>query len=312
MKQAAATSTGSQTEQSLSIGVVLTMLVLALVWGANMAVVKLAAGQLPPIFQAGVRSVVAAACLWVWMVIKRVPVFPSRVVVAHGLVLGLLFGAEFGVLYPGMVFTNVARSYLLLYTAPFFVAVGAHFWLPGDRLTRLKVAGLVLAFGGLVVLFGQGLDRITPRSLLGDLFSLTAGALWGATTIYLKRFLADRAQALQTLFYQLFFSGPLLLAGSFLLEDPLSASLTGFGTFSLLYQSVIVAFISYLAWFNLIHHHPASLVQAFTFFTPVAGVFISGLWIMHEDVGPRLLLSLVLTSVGLVLVNRPARKATAA
>ncbi|MCB2190460.1 MAG: DMT family transporter [Deltaproteobacteria bacterium] len=113
MKQAAAASTGAQTEESLSIGVVLTMLVLALIWGTNMAVVKLAAGQLPPIFQAGVRSVVAADCLWVWMVAKGVPVFPSRVVVAHGLVLGFLFGAEFGVLYPGMVFTNVARSYLL-------------------------------------------------------------------------------------------------------------------------------------------------------------------------------------------------------
>ncbi|BEQ15855.1 DMT family transporter [Desulfoferula mesophila] len=288
------------------------MLALALLWGTNMAVVKLAAGQLPPIFQAGVRSVVAASCLWVWMVFKGVRVFPNRVVVVHGLVLGLFFGTEFGFLYPGMVLTNVARSYLLLYAAPFFVAVGAHFWLPNDRLTRLKVAGLVLAFGGLVVLFGQGLDRITPRSLLGDLFSLTAGALWGATTVYLKRFLAERAQALQTLFYQLFFSGPLLLAASFLLEDPLSASLTGFGAFSLFYQSVIVAFISYLAWFNLIHHHPASLVQAFTFFTPVAGVFISGFWILHENVEIRLLLSLALISIGLVLVNRPTHKATVA
>jgi drug/metabolite transporter (DMT)-like permease len=290
----------------LGLGPILTLLVLALLWGTNMAVVKLAAGQLPPLLQAGVRSLVAAMCLWAWMAHQGVPAFPSRQVVGHGLVLGLLFGAEFAALYPGMVLTSASRSYLLLYTAPFFVALGAHLWLPGDRLTRNKLLGLLLAFAGLALLFSQGLGGFSPRALAGDLLSLLAGALWGATTVYLKRYLVHSAQAVQTLFYQLLFSGPPLLLASLLLEDWGGSSLTGFGAFSLFYQSVIVAFISYLAWFKLIHRHPVSLVQAFTFFTPVAGVFLSGLWLLGEPVGTRLLLALLLISLGLVLVNRPA------
>lgn len=295
-------------QESLGPGAVLTMLTLALLWGANMAMVKLAAGELPPIFQAGLRSAVAAACLWGWMRYRRIPVFPGREVAGHGLVLGLLFGLEFGLLYPGMTLTSVARSYLLLYTAPFFVAVGAHFWLPGDRLTRLKVAGLLLAFAGLAVLFAHGLGGFSGRALMGDLLSLLAGALWGATTLYLKRFLAQSALAVQTLFYQLFFSAPPLLLASWLLEDFSTAGLTGFGAFSLFYQSVIVAFLSYLAWFILILRHPASLVQAFTFFTPLAGVLISGVLILGEPVSLRLMAAMALISLGLVLVNRPARR----
>lgn len=296
-------------QENLGPGAVATMLTLALLWGANMAMVKLAAGELPPIFQAGLRSALAAACLWGWMRYRRIQVFPGRAVTGHGLVLGLMFGLEFGLLYPGMTLTSVARSYLLLYTAPFFVAVGAHLWLPGDRLTRLKTAGLLLAFAGLVALFAQGLGGFSVRALLGDALSLAAGALWGATTLYLKRFLGQRALAVQTLFHQLFFSAPPLLLASLILEDPTAASLTAFGAFSLFYQSVIVAFISYLAWFVLILRHPASLVQAFTFFAPVAGVLISGVLILHEPVSLRLLLALALTSLGLVLVNRPARQA---
>ena len=299
-------------QENLGPGAMLTMLALALLWGANMAMVKLAAGELPPIFQAGLRSALAAACLWGWMRYRKIQVFPGRVVTGHGLVLGLMFGLEFGLLYPGMILTSVARSYLLLYTAPFFVAVGAHFWLPGDQLTRLKTTGLLLAFAGLVVLFAQGLGGFSPRALLGDALSLLAGALWGATTLYLKRFLAQRALAVQTLFHQLFFSAPPLLLASLVLEDPSTVSLTGFGALSLFYQSVIVAFVSYLAWFILILRHPASLVQAFTFFTPLAGVLISGLWILHEPVSLRLFLAMALISLGLVLVNRPARQAARA
>lgn len=298
--------------ERLGPGAVLTMLTLALLWGANMAMVKLAAGELPPIFQAGLRSAVAAACLWGYMRCRRIAIFPDLTVTGHGLVLGLLFGLEFGLLYPGMILTSVARSYLLLYTAPFFVAVGAHFWLAGDRLNRLKVGGLVLAFAGLVVLFAQGLGGFSGRALAGDALSLAAGALWGATTLYLKRFLAQGALAVQTLFYQLFFSAPPLLLTSLLLEDFAGARLSGFGAFSLFYQSVIVAFLSYLAWFVLILRHPASLVQAFTFFTPLAGVLISGVLILGEPVSPRLMAAMALISLGLALVNRPPRGAAEA
>ena len=305
-------SNPSHPQENLGPGAVLTMLALALLWGTNMAMVKLAAGELPPIFQAGLRSAVAAACLWGWMRHRKIQVFPGRVVTGHGLVLGLMFGLEFGLLYPGMILTSVARSYLLLYTAPFFVAVGAHFWLPGDHLTRLKTGGLLLAFAGLVVLFAHGLGGFSARALLGDTLSLVAGALWGATTLYLKRFMAQRALAVQTLFYQLLFSAPPLLVASFILEDLSTASLTSFGAFSLFYQSVIVAFVSYLAWFVLILRHPASLVQAFTFFTPLAGVIISGVLILHEPVSSRLLVAMVLISLGLVLVNRPPRRAASA
>ncbi|MCB2187637.1 MAG: DMT family transporter [Deltaproteobacteria bacterium] len=296
-----------QTPTQLSLGAVAVMAGLALLWGANMAVVKLAAGELPPLLQAGLRSLVGAACLYAWMRFQGVAAFEDRVTVLHGLVTGLMFGAEFGLLYPGMILTSASRSYLLLYTSPFFVAVGAHYWLPGDRLNAWKASGLVLAFGGLMVLFSEKMGNFSPQALLGDLLSLGAGALWGATTLYLKRYLVSRALPTQLLFYQLLFSALPLLAASLLLEGGHPVSLTAYGLFSLFYQAVIVAFLSYLVWFKMIHFYPVSLVQAFTFFSPVAGVFLSGLWLLGEPVGLRVFLSLGFISLGLVMVNRPRR-----
>ena len=280
------------------------LLVLALVWGANMAVIKLGARELAPLFMAAVRSLVAGVCLYIWMKARGIEVFPSRAIILHGVVIGIFFGAEFGLIYVGLTFTQASRTYILLYTAPFFVALGAHFFLKGDRLNPWKAGGLVLAFAGVVALFIGDLGSFSLDALPGDLMALGAGLLWGATTVYIKRFLASRTVPLQTLFYQVVFSTPLLFLLSLLLERPMLSGFSAMAGFSMFYQCIIVAFLSYLAWFELIHRYPVSLLHAFSFFTPVFGVFLSGALILGEFVGPNLITALILVSLGMVMVNR--------
>ena len=283
---------------------IVVLICLSLTWGANWAVVKLAAHELAPLFMAGLRSLVAAVCLYIWMKAKGTPIFPSKDILAHGLVIGGLFGAEFGFIYVGLGFTLASRVYVLLYTAPFFVALGAHFFLTGDRLNPWKGAGLVLAFAGVVALFRKELGAISVSTLPGDLMALAGGVFWAATTVYLKKYLARRTVPLQTLFYQVFFSAPLLLLLSLIFEDPIIRGFSGMAAFSLFYQCIIVAFLSYLVWFELIHRYPVSLLHAFSFFTPVFGVFLGGAFILGELISAGLIAALILVSLGLVLVNR--------
>jgi len=262
---------------------------------------------------AGLRSLVASACLFVWMKAKGVPLFPSRGIVIHGIVVGLFFGIEFALIYVGLQYTMASRVYVLVYTAPFFVAFGAHWFLKGDRLNHYKVTGLILAFTGVVALFMKDLGALSLSALPGDLMALVAGALWGATTLYIKKYLSHRTVPLQTLFYQVFFSAPLLVLMSLVLENPVISKISFVAGFSIFYQSIIVAFLSYLAWFSLIHRYPVSLLHAFSFFTPVLGVFLSGALILHEPISSNLVIALTLVSVGMIFVNyRPGSRETRA
>lgn len=299
------------TQTHLRLGPIAVLLSLAVVWGANYAFIKIGARELAPLFMAGLRSLVAAVCLYVWLKVRRLTVFPSRTILFHGVMVGLLFGSEFSFLYVGLKHTLASHGYVLLYTAPFFVALGAHFFLSGDRLNPWKVAGLILAFAGVVVLFVRDIGTFSLGALPGDLLVLVGGALWGATTLYLKKFLAYRTLPLQTLFYQVFFSAPLLFVLSFTLEETAVYTLTWTGVFAVFYQCILVAFLSYLVWFELIHRYPVSLLHAFSFFTPVFGVFLSGVLILGESVSLRLLLALGLVCLGTILVNRrvPAKAA---
>jgi drug/metabolite transporter (DMT)-like permease len=279
------------------------ILVIAMVWGSNMAFVKLAARDIAPLFMAGIRSAVAAACLFIWMKTKGLVFFPDKIIIFHGVVAGLLFGIEFGLIFVGLKYTLAARGYVILYVAPFAAALGAHFFLVDDRFNRWKGFGLVLAFGGLVVLFLKDLGTLSFEALPGDILFLLAGAAWGATTVYIKKYLATRAEPQQVLFFQLLFSAPFLFILSIAFEDSLVTGFSLLTAFSLFYQCIIVAFLSYLAWFVLVSRYPVSLLHAFSFFTPVFGVIFSGILILGEAISPNLILALIMVSLGMVLVN---------
>jgi len=71
---------------------------------------------------------------------------------------------------------------------------------------------------------------------------------------------------------------------------------------SVLFQGIIIAFISYLVWFYLVHAYPVSLLSAFTFLTPVFAT-ISGVIFINEALTLTLVFSLILVSLGIYVVN---------
>jgi drug/metabolite transporter (DMT)-like permease len=188
------------------------------------------------------------------------------------------------------------------------VAIGAHFFLKGDRLTFLKILGLVLAFTGIFVVFGGRPKTAKAAMVFGDILQMTAAVLWGATTLYIKKFMAEKVQPINTFLYQLFFSIPILLIVSILLEPEWIHKVDPYVVGSLFYQSVIIAFITYFVWFNLIHKYSVSRLSVFTFFTPIFGVLF-GVLLLHEELTVSIMIGLPLVSAGIFLVNWRRRAA---
>jgi drug/metabolite transporter (DMT)-like permease len=286
---------------------VVAMLLLCGAWGFNMVAMKVGAEGIPPVLQAGLRSAVAAPLLLAWCRWRGVDLGDWRRdgTLLPGVAVGAVFGLEFLFLYAGLAFTTASRAVVFLYTAPFFVALGAHFLLPDDRLGPAKAAGLGVAFLGLLLAFAEGL--VAPAgdaSLLGDAMCLAAGALWAATTLMVKASRLRAAAPALALLYQLVVSAPLLLLASALLGEGFAVSPTPLVVAAFLYQAAGVAAVSYFAWFRLIARHSASRLSAFSVLTPVFGV-LAGVALLGEGVGPLFGLAVALVAAGLWLVNRP-------
>jgi drug/metabolite transporter (DMT)-like permease len=293
-------------KETLDLKAVAILTGLCMLWGFNAVTIKISNAGIAPVFSAGIRSVIAVIALVIWMRAKKVPLFPSNL--WDGVVVGLLFGAEFACLYASLLYTTASSAWILLYATPFFHAVGAHFFLKDDRLTVYKTTGLALAFIGIIVLLSKHLGLPSWVGLVGDLLAFAAAALWALTTIYIKRRLVGSVSFHNTLFYQTLFSIPILFLISVLIKETPIDHLDGAIVLSIVFQGIIVAFISYLLWFYLVHEYPVSRLSAFTFLTPVFAT-ISCVVFLHEPLTWKLSVSLILVSLGIYVVNmKPLRR----
>ncbi|MGD8943719.1 MAG: EamA family transporter, partial [Desulfobacterales bacterium] len=132
------------THDKLDARAAVVLTVLCLIWGLNAVAMKYATEGIAPIFCAGFRSLIATVCLVFWMAARRITLFAGHL--KDGMLVGLLFGAEFGLLYLAIRYTTASSAWILLYTSPFFHALGAHFFLTGDRLSLAEAAGMMMSF----------------------------------------------------------------------------------------------------------------------------------------------------------------------
>lgn len=287
-------------KETLDLKAVALLTVLCMLWGFNGVAIKVSNAGIAPIFCAGIRSVIAVLGLAAWMKVNRMRLFPGKVL--DGLVVGIMFGVEFALLFSSLLYTTVSSAWILLYSTPFFHTLGAHYFLQGDRITIHKGIGLTLAFVGIVLLLSKHLGVPSLIQLSGDMCALGAALLWAVTTIYIKRRLVGRVSHHHTLFYQTVFSIPILFILSILFQEVPIQRIDALILSSVLFQGIIIAFISYLAWFYLVHVYPVSLLSAFTFLTPVFAT-ISGVIFINEPLTLTLIFSLILVSLGIYVVN---------
>lgn len=281
------------------------LLVLCASWGLQQVAIKVANQGIPPILQAGLRSAGATVLLWLWMSVRRQRILDKDGTLWWGLAAGLLFTAEFILIYWGLEFTVASRAAIFINTSPFVVALGAQLFIPGERLRMIQVVGLCCAFTGIVVAFSESASAASHRLLIGDFMIVAAAVFWGATTVLIKAGPLATIEPGKTLLYQLAVSAVVMPLASLAKGESGIGQITPVIAASLAYQTIWVASITFLAWFWLIRNYPASRLVSFNFLTPVFGVIAGGV-LLSEPITSRLLLTLALVGTGIYLVNRPA------
>ena len=282
------------------------MIVLCMCWGFNQITIKVAAAGISPIMQAGLRSIIAAILLYTWARLRGIPLFRRDGTLKGGIAAGALFAAEFVFIYAGLAYTTASRMVVFIYLAPCFTALGLQWFVPGERLNAGQWTGVVLAFLGVALAFADGFSMAAGSTLIGDAFGVIAALLWAATTVLIRATRLSSASATKTLFYQLGISALTLPLASLVAGEPGIVALTPKVVASIAYQSVIVAFASYLAWFWLLTRYLAGRLAVFSFLTPLFGVFF-GVILLSEPVSAAFLAAALLVGAGIVLVNRPTK-----
>ena len=287
----------------LAIGILIAC---CMFWGLQQILVKAVMAEVPPLMQASVRCIGACVLLVLWCRVRGIPLFKRDGSLWAGLLAGGLFAAEFACIYLGLLHTTASRLTVFLYTSPFWVAALVPLFVQSERLRPVQWLGLACAFVAVAFAMREGLS-LGGGSATGDLLGLTAGALWGLTTVSIRATsLTTRVSPEKLLFYQIATTAVVVPWISLALGE--TWSLSGWSMLawgSVLAQTVIGAFASYLAWMWMLGRYPATKISVFVFLTPLFALLF-GTVLLHEAVSTTLLAALGLVVVGIVLVNRRA------
>ena len=274
-----------------------------LFWGAQQVLVKATIAEIPPIFQAALRFAGATMLLLIWCWLRHIPLWQRDKSLLPGLLAGLLFAVEFGCIYGGLQYTSASRLTVFTYTSPFWVAVLVPLWVPTEKVGKAQWLGLVLAFCGVTIGLSDGLIQGGAGHWRGDVLAMAAGLFWGLTTVVIRTTLLARLSAEKLLFYQVGVSTLILPWVSLALGETWQPVWSPFAITSMVIQTVLGAFISYLTWMWLLGRYPATKMSSFVFLTPVFALLIGSFW-LGEAITVPLVVGLALVAAGMLLVNR--------
>lgn len=277
------------------------LLGVTLLLAANQIIIKDVNRGLQPVFFAGARSVLATLFVWLWLRARGMTGRIRRGDLIPGLWIGAIFAFEFMGLFIALDLTAVGRASVIFYSMPVWMAILAHFGLPGERLTPLRGLGLALAFAGTAWAIlskspgGHG-------NIWGDLAALVGALGWASTAFLARKTRLREVGPEAQLFWMVAVSGPilLLLAPAF---GPLLREVQPVHWFWLLFQAGVVVTGGFVSWLWLLSVYPTATVASFSFLTPVFAIAL-GHFVFGEPLVPQLLGAAALVAAGIVLINR--------
>src|SRR5690606_9413144 len=263
------------------------MLVLCLCWGMQQVALKAASRAIEPVMQTAMRSAIAACLVALVMLVRGIPLVERDRTFLPGMAAGLLFMLEFLCVALGLGHTTASHMSVFLYTAPIFTALGLHVWVPGERLGARQWLGVGLAFAGVATAFSSGMLNAgtMPGMWLGDALGILAGAFWGGTTVVIRATTLSEAPPSKTLLYQLGMAGVGLWLFARVTGVDAIGTMTPIVWTSMLFQTLVVAFATFLVWFWMLRRYLAARLAVFTFLTPVFGIGF-GVWLLDEPFDP--------------------------
>ncbi|WP_353979953.1 EamA family transporter [Salinicola endophyticus] len=267
------------------------------IWALNIIVIKLGVAEMPPLLVMVLRFMLVAALV---VPFTRI----TRAQLRWVLLLSITFGGlHFPLLFVGLEHAEAGTGALLVQMGTPFATLLAALFLR-EKLGPRRIAGLVLAFGGVVVLAGG--PSLPPP--LSTALLLASALAWAVSTLIIK--LAPPIPPLTLTGWIALFATPLVALGSALFESGQwqaiqHAGWAGWG--AVVYTAVMSSIAAYGLWYRLLQKHPVNRVVPLTLLMPVFAVAL-GVWLLDDPLGMHKVVGGLLVIAGLAVINLPLRR----
>lgn len=286
--------------QKIPFLVAISTSLVCIIFGANLVAIKISLSGLGPLTASGFRFTIGTFSLLLWAKITGRSLGLKKGQIHQVLIMSIIFTLQLALLNLGLSRTNASRGTLLINFQPFFILFLAHFFIPGDNITKKKIVGLSMGFLGIVLVF-LGKKGVTSDVQFGDIMVLLTAFLWACNSIYIKRVI-NTFEPFHVVLYPMMFSVPFFFLAGFIWDGQMVTCMNLKVAISILYQGLLGSSFGLVAWNYLLQNYGAVSLHSFLFIMPIAGVVLGGL-ILEEPITLNILLALLLIVSGIMFVN---------
>jgi drug/metabolite transporter (DMT)-like permease len=263
-----------------------TLALLTLIWGTTWAAIRIGLRGIPPFTGAALRFGIASALL---LALGRmmgvhlrpragdsghgapVPGFPWRVWWINA---GLTLFIPFGIFYWAEQWVPSGLASVLFATSPLWVTLVAHLLLPGEPLHPARLAGVLVGFGGLALIFSQDLRVVGGPRLAGAAAVMLLAPFSSAIGVVLVKRWGTGVHPLSTAAVPMLLAGAALGCLGWAAERQRPMRFDGASVAALLYLSLVGSALAFTLYFWLLGRLPATTMSLINFLTPITALLI--------------------------------------
>lgn len=285
---------------------------ISILWGTTWLPSKLAVADyhMPPMQTGAIRFTLAGSFFLLYFFIKgyKLPSFLKLVKLAA---LSFLFLAvSNGLTLKGLSFPGMSSGIgsVVGATVPLWVAVFSIFLLKKQKLTLQIIIGLLLGFGGIVIIFADDLAALmNPQFELAIAYLVIAAIAWSLGTLFNARKDASM-DPFYSVAWQIFFCGMLMGIYAYIFEPVVPfAEIKMEVWLCIVYLFTIGSTISFVAYIYALKHLPAAQVAIYAYINPIIALFLGHAW-RHETLNWFIGFGAAITLFGVYLVNNDFNK----
>lgn len=279
----------------------LLLLLLSIIWGSAFFNIKIATYSYEPFTLALVRVLFASIPLIILCKLKNIKIEAFSKNWNWYASIGLCnIAIPFVLIAIGTAKINSYLAAILMSTTPLSGSILAHFFTKDEKLSFLKSLGVLIGFGGIILLF---FDKVIINSsnyvyVLITILGSTFYCIGGLLTLKLKNRVNENVTTSTTLWSVIF-----LLPFSLLFEAPWNANPTLESTLSLLYLGIVATGLAWLIRFRILTVNGLVFQTQVAYLIPIFGI-IFGYFLMDEIITWRVFISLAIIMSGIYIFKK--------
>ena len=288
--------------QPLSLKAGAFALLLATMWAGNPVANKAGLQDAGPLRLGYLRFILGAIVVLIYALATRQSFKVKKREWIPLILLGILFTVQLAFMNVGQDYTSAGHAVVVTTTFPLWTGVFAHFFVPGDRMSRSRTFGTLVAYGGVVAVFYKGFADSSSDFLIGDLLLLGSAVLLGGRQVFLSQ-LGQGIDQHKLLMAQSVFGIVTFVVASMIFEGNEAFTVTTKLVLALFYTGVLIAGLGFIGQTWLLKRYLPSRVTVLSLSQPIFGVLFSW-WILGESIGGELYVGAMLVVIGSALAQR--------